>query len=142
MRKKVEVTPIGRRKLEFVFLREIKRGVAGVYILWFGERFYIGKANCIRRRTLDHKSKLNYTFGAFLYGRKTKYYGGSYETIISYLIENPEITTVEVDVLDICETEKEALFEESLWHGVLISHPLNHFCLNKLYYLPDYQILG
>lgn len=114
----------------------------GVYILWFGERFYIGKANCIRNRIVSHKTKLNYTFGAFLYGRKTKHFIGSYEVIVQHLIENPEIKTVEVDVLDICETEKEALYEESLWHSVLISHPLNHFCLNKLYYLPDIQVLG
>lgn len=114
----------------------------GVYILWLGERFYIGKAKCIRNRIVSHRSKLNHAFGAFLYGNRTKYLNGSYEAIVSYLVENPEIKTVEVDVLDICDTEKEALIEEEYWFKVLISHPLNHFCLNKLYYLPDMMLLG
>ena len=113
----------------------------GVYILWVGERFYIGKANCIRNRIVSHRNKLNYALGAFLYGNRVKHLNGSYETIVSYLVENPEIKTIEVDVLYICETEKEALIEEEYWFKALISHPLNHFCLNKLNYLPDIMFL-
>lgn len=137
MRHKGKIIPTGSRKLEVVYLNEVKPKTTGVYLLWFGERFYIGMSKDIRRRISDHMSTLNSVLGATLYGRKHKYHYGSYEIIVSHLIDNPEIKTIEVDILDICETEKDALQEEWLWFTVLISHPLNHFCLNKLGYVPD-----
>lgn len=137
MGKKGKSRHIAYRKLEVVYLREVDIKTTGVYILWFGERFYIGKANNIKSRISSHKSIINYVLGAALHGWKPKQLYGSYEPIVQHLIENPEINVIEVDILDVCQTEQEALQEEDLWHKVLISHPLNHFCLNKLNYLPD-----
>jgi hypothetical protein len=68
-----------------------------------------------------------------LFGRKSKSHYGSYEFIVRHLIDNKHIVNIEVSLLAICETEEEALKEESLWHQVLISHDLNFRCLNKLY---------
>ena len=137
MGKKEKPKHIPYRQLDVVYLREVDRGTTGVYILWFGERFYIGKASDIKNRISCHKSIINYVLGATLNGWKPKQLYGSYEIIVQHLVENPEIMVIEVDVLDICETGEDALREEDLWHKTLISHPLNHYCLNKLCYVPD-----
>lgn len=135
------VVPDGYRRLKVVYLVEVPVRTIGVYCLFFGNYFYIGKSVDIRRRISWHQGKINELLAQTLYGRAPKP-TGSYPIIISHLIENKHIATIDVCLLNVCETEADALEQEFGWHSFLRCHELNYFCLNKLQYLSSYPILG
>lgn len=127
---KNRAVPDGLRRLKLTYIEPIPVNTVGVYCLFFGNHFYIGKSVDVRRRLSWHLCKINELLAQALYGRWPKP-TGSHSIIISHLVVNKHIDSMDAILLYIAASEKDALDEELNWLDFLSSHELNFLCLNK-----------
>lgn len=93
----------------------------GIYRLWIGDYFYIGRATNIRARAKQHMQQLELSLAKGVVANK--YQSG----MLDVLIKNPELSIIKVEVLQECE-DHEMYEKEKLW---LSQHHCSVFCLNE-----------
>jgi hypothetical protein len=140
-RKKEIPVPDGYRRLKLTYVEPIPVNCIGVYCLFFGNHFYIGKSVNVRGRLGKHLLEIDRMLYRALRGRG-KAPIGSYAIILQHLINNPGIVTMDACLLYAATSEDDALLEESCWHDALKDHPLSYLSLNKLHFFPaDDQLI-
>ena len=129
-------------KIRPVWLREMKLKVenpeysknCGVYILFFGDRFYIGKSIDIEHRLRHHRwhisniiyqESVNLEINANLSETYPEYLN-----VLNHLKDNPGIDTISAYVLEICESDEDACEQEHKLMSYMHSHFLGARCLN------------
>lgn len=135
------VDPEGYRRLKLTYIEPIPVNCIGVYCLFFGNHFYIGKSTNVRARLGSHRLQIDRLLWRTLSGKEPKVVG-SYIRIVQHLIENTDIVSMDAMLLYIARSEEDALSEEWCWLNFLQSYVLNYRCRNKMEYLAEYPTLG
>lgn len=107
--KKKTVKPL--RKLTFEWIRKSgKTSAGGVYRLWFGDKFYIGRTRCLVTRMSAHLSDLN----AHLAGKRKVADPALdyYQKIIKHLKSDKKLSVVRVQILQFCKNDDELVATE------------------------------
>lgn len=109
----------------------------GVYKITFGNKFYIGRANCLASRMYQHQTAINGVMKIYASMINLKGADGcyadkwfSYRKFAKYLQENPKIKYGVVEVLQRCSGIKD-LYETE--YAILRSVRGNPDCLNRSY---------
>jgi len=121
------------RKIKFTISNPEHRNKKGVYCIWFGDRFYIGKANNLGSRISAHRWHINKMVCDIVYDRSGNW-SASYLRIMEHLKQNPNIIDAEAYIIEVCDTDEDALKIERDWLKTMQGHFLNWHCLNKQFY--------
>lgn len=116
----------------FIIMRDIKivwktdpqsTPTGGVYMIWFGPKYYIGRSRYLYERKNSHQSEIKKRLKADHVSNDQDYY----KHAIAHLVANPKITTGQLDVLFYSDNDCELVaFEQAL----LDDHSGNKNCLN------------
>lgn len=103
--------------------QDIKR--SGVYKLWFGDKFYIGRSRHLNDRLRSHERDLNRRKN----GRWWNITGPQdfYQFVIMHLKKNPQINVAYMEVLEYCKTDEELIAAEQKYFDM---HEWDVNCLN------------
>ena len=104
----------------------------GVYILFVGDMFYIGKSIAMRSRFSAHRWMLTDLLYCEMINPNSEKYKlyQSYQSALQYLKENPDIDTIFAYVLEVCETDEEAYAKEQELISLMNWHFLGCRCFN------------
>ncbi len=105
----------------------------GIYCLWFGEKFYIGRSRTVRYRIKSHQSSLRGRLKS-----KKPIRGGMdlYQFVLEHLKANPHITVAYMEVLETCNTDAELVAAEQKYFDKFI---WDKKCLNLGYVSHPYK---
>lgn len=125
------------RELTFEWVRKSgKTSAGGVYKLWFGDKFYIGRSRCLVQRMSSHLNDLN----ARLSGKRipsdpTLDY---YQKVIKHLKKNKDIVVVRIEIVRFCKTDDELVANEQKQFD---KHINDEMCLNFGFVATPYKYL-
>lgn len=91
------------RTIKFEYINPEHARNIGIYVIYVGDKMYLGRAKNIRQRMSMHK-KVMININAR-----------------TYLSHNPHIDTVYIEVVEICDTVTESVLSEKDW-----MHAFNH----------------
>jgi hypothetical protein len=99
----------GRRKIHAMLPKNIKgRIVSGIYMLSFGNYFYIGRSSNIKDRVRNHIQALDKLLSKERVSNKYQ------KSMFNFLMNNPKFNIIEVKILEECE-EGELNEREQHW---------------------------
>lgn len=117
------------RTFEFVInLKDEMKNESVIYIIWFGDKFYIGQAQKYLHRAQAHVSTIN----SFSWNPELKTsdrYLHSKANIRQHLMDHPEIETIFFDIIECCPNEQLSTCEE-LWFYDVCDYGMAQDCLN------------
>lgn len=118
-----------QRNIEFVLHDQHLKKEMCIYVILFGEKFYIGRTIDLTRRFAQHKRTFNRLLNAAIH-RGEQAYAPSFRAVVDFLIVNPHIDTADMYVLELCTSLEESIREELSWLEAVRTHALNWYCLN------------
>jgi len=106
------------RKIELKLIDPNHYWMKGVYLIRIGRMKYVGKANCIGERMKKHQSEINKAirdFSSIVNSVSGEKMGYSYIKVGRYLLENPQINSGTVELLERQVCSNRLYFSENFY---------------------------
>lgn len=124
----------GQRVIKINWAKSVKNpDVEGVYRIWFGDKFYIGRSRKIAYRKRCHEQDLIRRFQA---DNPIKGQFDYYQLIIAHLLKNPQISEAKMEILEVCEGDDALVAAEQKWFN---KYEWDTNCLNLGLVAAPYQ---
>lgn len=109
---------VAERRFSFHFMpyRRLPQA-GGIYKLWFGEKYYIGRSRCLYTRMYSHRSDLFKRVNGLMKPDDIYYDPelDAFKHIVAHLKTIPELEEIKVQILCYCSTDDELVAMEQKW---------------------------
>jgi hypothetical protein len=106
----------------------------GIYKIWFGSKFYIGRTRYLKGRKRSHERDLNRRKIGRWWKPESQF--DFYQLVLVHLNKNPQIKVAEVEILEYCKTDDELVAAEQKYFDL---HIWDANCLNLGYVATPYK---